>query len=113
MNNCYIGFGVFSLLEIDYSVFVIAITALTLILQIILCFKSKKTVIKLIPTVISVITTVAFIVMISLSTGWEVLGYLLLAVFSAFVSAGCILCWIIYGIIKVFKRKPKEKITYQ
>ena len=99
-----------ALLEIDSSVFVIIITALTLISQFILCFKSKKTVIKIIPTAISVLTTAAFIFMITLSSGFDALGYLLIAIFSGFVSVGCVLCWIIYGIIGLLNRKKKNKL---
>ena len=76
------------------------------ILQLIFCWNAKKISFKLLPTIITFVSATVFFVMIyvaegmDLHGGWDVLGYLLLSLFSAFLFVLCLVAWILYAIFK-------------
>jgi hypothetical protein len=96
-----------NILSIDPSTIYITIAAIiVLILQLILCFKVKKTFVKFIPLILSFVATLIFVILLLLSEGWDVLGYLILALFSGGLFLDCGLGLIIWKIIiKVRKNK--------
>ena len=79
---------------------VILSAIIVFVLQLILCFKSRKILIKLLPVIILSISSIAFIICSIAINGWDGLGYL----FFGFLSLGlliiCGICWIIWAISK-------------
>ena len=89
---------------------VLAVLLILLVIggQLLLCFKVKKLWIRLIPAVAALIATVAFfVIMLTLAEGWDVLGYLLLWVYSAVLLGADVIAWILFAIIRALK-KPKK-----
>ena len=85
--------------EIDATtVFVLVISILVLILQLLLCYKAKKLFLKLIPIILLVISTIVFSVLSACIGGWDGIGLLFFALFSfglLFVSG---FGWVIWAI---------------
>lgn len=77
---------------------------LTFVVQLLLCFRVKSLIIRLIPSAIfAVITALLFIGAIT-AGGWEGIGYLILAVWAAVLLAACLIPWGIYLICKLIKK---------
>ena len=90
------GIGFF---EIDATTtFVLVISVLVLILQLLLCYKAKKLFLKLIPIIFLVISTIVFSVLSAFIGGWDGIGLLFFALFSfelLFVSGFGWAIWVI------------------
>ena len=74
-------------------------------IQLVLCFKVKFLIIKLLPVLALFIATIVFIVLMKLVSGWDALGYLLLALVTGIGVLVCGFAWFIWGVIKLIKRK--------
>ena len=97
--------------KIDASNFIaIVIGIVIFVVQLILLFKKKKLIIKLLPTILFVIAAIVFLIGFSTTggNGWDALGWLLLLVFDIIYFAVCAGAWLIYGIVKLFKKKEKS-----
>ena len=81
---------------------------LIILLHIFLFLKVKNVLLRLLPTLILFIMTVLWFIMMSLSKGWDILGYFVLGVNTALVLILCLLCWAVFGIIKLIKLKKKS-----
>ena len=74
----------------DISIRDIAITTLIAVssilivfpLQLLLCFKTKKLLLRLLPSLLLTVTTVFLFIMIRVTTDWDAFGYAILFVFS-------------------------------
>ncbi len=94
----------------------IELTTLTLIFsvlvllpgQLLLCFKVRSVVIRLLPIILLLIPTILFIMMSVTATGWDTLGYLFLAIFAGFMLFTCGVGWAIWGVAKLIKRKKQR-----
>ena len=96
---------------IDMEVLLSVLAAVALLTgQLLLCFKVKSRLIRLLPGLLGVLACIAFFVMMLISEGWEVLGYLLLVLFAACAVGVCALGWLIFAIAHLIKR---TKITAQ
>lgn len=94
MNNTYS-------FELDYTTLVVFISVIvTLPLQILLCFKSKRTWVKVLPAMLLVLSTIVFSICSVRIGGWDAFGYL----FFAFLSIGlifvCGIGWAIWAIVR-------------
>ena len=74
-------------------------------LQLLLCFKVKSKLVRLVPVCLLVLPTVLFAVLSAMATGWDALGYLFLALFAGFMLLLCGVGWGIWGMIRLIKRK--------
>ena len=83
-------------LVMDFPAIVVCASVIvTLVLQILLCFKVEKVLMKLLPIALLVISTIVFSICSAIINGWDGLGYL----FFALLSFGLILvCGIGWGI---------------
>ncbi len=81
-----------------FSVFIL------LPLQLLLCFKVKSIIIRLLPVTVLSISAVYFLVMSAVITGWDGVGYLFLSIFAGFMLFMCGVGWGIWGITKLLKR---------
>ena len=93
----------FGFFEIKTEYFVLILSVLTLSLQLLLCFKAKKLFPRLLPLILFAILTAVFFVLIFLSSGWESVGFLLLAICAAILLLVCGIGWGIWGIIQHHK----------
>ena len=99
------------ILEIDSDVFLLTISTIVLIIQLLLCFKIKNKFIKLIPVVLFLILTIVFSIFIFVLDGWDSVGCLLLAIGSLFLLFVCGISWIIWRFnMKLEKDKLKKRI---
>ena len=73
------------------------------ILQLFLCFKVKNVFIRIFPTLVAFGFTVYFFIGMYVTTGWAVLGNLLLLILSGISLGLCLFAWVIYGVYKFFK----------
>ncbi len=95
-------------IELTTVVLIFSIVVL-LSLQLLLCFKVKSRVIRLLPVIVFSIPTIIFVVMSVASTGWDGLGYILLAIFAGFMLLMCGIGWGIWAITKLIKKLIKKK----
>ena len=93
--------------EFDYTAVVVLISAIvTLLLQILLCFKSKRIWVKGLPAILLVLSTIVFSLCSARIGGWDAFGYL----FFAFLSIGLIfVCGIGWAISVIVKKKNKSE----
>ena len=78
-------------------------------IQLLLCLKVKKLIWRLLPTVLAFTVTVTFFVMTFLSKGWDVIGYLLLAVCSLALLVACGIAWGVWAMWLLFKKVKEQK----
>ena len=99
------------ILEIDSDVFLLIISTIVLIGQLLLCFKIKNKFIKLIPVISFLILTIIFSIFIFVLDGWDSVGCLLLAMGFLFLLFVCGIGWIIWRCnMKLEKEKIKMRI---
>lgn len=97
--------------EISSEVFLLIISTLTLIIQLLLCFKIRNKFIKIIPIILFVISAIIFSVLIFVLDDWNSIGCLLLAIGSLFLIFVCCIGWIIWRFnMKLEKEKLKMRI---
>ena len=72
--------------------------------QLLLCLLARRVLVRLIPTILAVLFAGGCFVMIFLSTGWDAIGYLLLATIACFPVAACVLAWIIFFVVWIIKK---------
>lgn len=87
--------------EFDYTTVVVLISVIvTLFLQILLCFKSKRIWVKGLPAMLLILSTIVFSICSALIGGWDAFDYL----FFAFLSIGlifvCGIGWVIWAIVR-------------
>lgn len=83
----------------------IGLMAAVLAVQLLLCFKGKRKVVRLIPVFVFLLLTVASLVMVYALDSWSSLGFFLLAVGMAALLGVCCLGWIIFGITALIKKR--------
>lgn len=88
-------------LEIDFPTIVVFLSVIsTLVLQLLLCFKAKKIIIKLLPIALLIISTIVFCVCSATISGWDGLGYLFIALLSFGLILVCGLGWGVWAITR-------------
>lgn len=91
-------------IELTTAVLIFSVVVL-LPLQLLLCFKAKSKAIRLLPVILLPIPTIFFVIMSVVSTGWDSLGYIFLAIFTGFMLFMCGVGWGIWAINKLIKKK--------
>jgi len=86
------------------SLLIIAGCIVVFVVQLLLCLLSRRVFVRLIPTILAVLCAAFCFTMVFLSSGWDVIGYLLLATIACFPAAACLLAWIIYFVIWLVRR---------
>ena len=95
--------------DIEFTTVVLVFSVVVLLLiQLLICFKVKNKVIRLLPVILLSIFTIFFVAMTSTATGWDNLGYVFLAIFTGFMWLMCGIAWGIWAIVKLIKKK-KDK----
>ena len=105
--DCMFEIGIGDI-ELIKAVFVLSVVVLLLI-QLLLCFKVKNKVIRLLPAILLSIFTIFFVAMASTATDWENLGYIFPIIFIGVMWLMCGIAWGIWGSIKLIKKKKDNK----
>ncbi len=88
-------------LKIDFPTIVVSISAVAaLILQLLLCFKVKKVLIKLLPIALLIVSTIIFSICSATVNGWDGMGYLFFALLSFGLIFVCGIGWGVWAIIR-------------
>ena len=86
----------------DREIF-IAIMAVTLVLRLLLCFKAKRRIRRLLPLIAIALLMLVCIVGYALS-GWTNWAYLIVLVFLSMPLGAIIFGWLICGVVKLIKK---------
>ena len=91
----------FNSFEFDYTtVVVLASVIAVLLLQLWLCCKAKRILVKLIPVAVLTLSTITFVACTVCVSGWDALGYLFFALLSFGLLVVCGGCWGIWAIAR-------------
>lgn len=87
--------------EIDATTVVVFISAISvLLLQLFLCFKVKRMLIKLLPIALLIVSTIVFSICSASINGWDGLGYLFFALLSFGLIFVCGIGWGIWATVR-------------
>lgn len=93
-------------IKIDTSNFIaILIGIAVFVLQLILLFKVKSLLIKLLPDILMMVFGLVCFICMNVTQGWDAVGWLLLMVFAIIYLGVSAFAWVIYGIVKLIKKK--------
>lgn len=99
------------ILEINSDIFLLIISTVVLIIQLLLCFKIKNKFIKLMPVILLTILTIISSVLIFILDGWDSVGCLLLTIGFIFLLFVCGIGWLIWRFtMNLEKEKLKARI---
>ncbi len=90
--------------NVELTPFISVFTIALFPIQLLLCFKVKNIVVRLLPVFLLLIITVIFIVMMVQSDGWDLIGYYILTGFTAVMLLICGIGWGIWGLIQCQKK---------
>lgn len=94
--------------DVNLTLIVMALAAFVFLpLQMLLCFKVRSLFIRLMPVIIFTVLSVMSGILCMTITGWDVLLWLVILIYSLFSDAVCALGWIIYSLITLGKSKQK------
>ena len=79
-------------------------SAVFLPVQLLLCFKVKSKMIRLLPVIVLSAITAFLVVMAAMATGWDGLGYIFLAIFTGLMLLACGIGWGIWGITRLIRK---------
>ena len=87
--------------ELDMPTLVVLVSVmLTLLLQLLLCFKAKKTLIKLVPVILLTIAAIVLYIIAHNIGGWDALGYLFFVALCFGLLIVCGICWGVWAITR-------------
>ncbi len=87
--------------EIDFPAIITFVSVIsTLILQLMLCFKVKRIIIKLLPIALLIVSTITFSICSASINGWDGWGYLFFALLSFGLIFVCGIGWGVWAFIK-------------
>lgn len=98
MFDVWSGNGELTIIALIVSVAVI------LPVQLLLCFKIRKIVIRLLPVIVLSVLTAVLSLLAAVTSGWDSLGYIVLAVFAGIMLLACGGAWGIWAIVKRMKK---------
>ena len=91
------------------TLIVVSSVFIVLPIQLLLCFKVKKILLRLLPSFVLTATTVFLFAMMYSAKDWNAIGYAILGVFSGFLLVFSGLAWGIWAISKLIKKKSISK----
>ena len=77
--------------------------------QLLLCFKVKRIVLRLLPSIVLFAATAIFFAFIYIADSWDSLGYLFLALFTGFMLLVCGLAWLVWAIVRAASCARKKR----
>ena len=94
-------------IDIRTDIFVLILAVILLFIQLLICFKSNKKSLRLIPIILFFTLTLAFLFLAFIFDGWDRVGYLLLAACSGCMSLICGIGWGIWRFVNLKCRGKK------
>ena len=87
--------------ELDMPTLVVLVSVmLTLLLQLLLCFKAKKTLIKLVPVILLTIAAIVLYIIAHNVGGWDAFGYLFFVALCFGLLVVCGICWGVWALLR-------------
>ena len=91
----------FELLKFDMPTMVVLFSViLTAIVQLLLCFKAKKALFKLLPVALLAVATIVLYIIAHNVGGWDALGYLFFVLLSFGLLVVCGICWGVWALVR-------------
>ena len=90
----------FGVLEIETPLFLAIVTVLMMLLQLLLCFKAKRKMIKTLPIITFAAITAICLSLAPFFDGWDFVGIVFIAICAAVVVLACAAVLAIFAIIK-------------
>ena len=78
-------------------------------IQLVLCFKAKKRLIKLLPTAVFAVAMIVFYIMMLTAKDWSALVYVILAVFFGVLFLFSGIAWGIWAVLRLVNKKKCGK----
>ena len=94
----------FGSFDIRTDVFVLLLCVIVMLLQIFICFKVKRKIVRLMPVYVTLILTVVFVILGFILGGWDGFGFFFLALCTAILLADIGIGW---GIWTIVRKKDK------
>ncbi len=96
--------------DVNLTLVLIALSAFILLpVQLLLCFKVKSLLVRLLPVILFAMLSVVFFILTQTITGWDVLFWLICLIYSIFITAVCALGWGIYALVRLLAGKRRER----
>ena len=97
--------------DLDLTSLILIFSAVILLPgQLLLCFKVKSRILRLLPLAVLSVTTAVLVIMAKAVNGWDGLGYLIIAIFTGSMALVCVVSWIIWAIVRLVQKiKQKNK----
>ena len=91
--------------DVNIAPFLLLITSLVIFPgQLLLCYKGKTRIARLLPVIVLSVLTAAAIIAVCICTGWNIVLYIVSAIYLAIMLAACGIAWGIWAIIKCIKK---------
>lgn len=94
----------FGVLEIETPLFLAIVTVLMMLLQLLLCFKAKRKMIKCLPIITFAAITAICLALAPFFDGWDFVGIVFIAICAAVVVLACAAVLAIFAVIKKIKK---------
>ena len=95
--------------DINIAPFLLIFTFVVVLpLQAILCLKVKSKITRLLPVIILSVLTIAAVVVATIGTGWNVIFYIVSAIYFGIMLAVCGVVWGVLAIVKCLRQSPKR-----
>ena len=96
--------------DIELTTLVIIITVVAILpIQLLLCFKVKNLLLRLLPSILFAITTISFFAMIFSSQDWDAIGYAILAMLAGILLFVSGVAWGFWGIVVLVKKMKRRR----
>lgn len=91
--------------EIELTTLVLLLTVFVVVpVQIFLCFRVKNLFARLLPVILLSGVLLIYIVMGLSGSGWDTLGYTLLAILTGFMLLACGIVWGVWAVRRIYKK---------
>lgn len=92
--------------EIELTTLVLLLTLLVILpVQIFLCFRVKNLFIRLLPVILLSGLILIYVTMGMAYSGWDTVGYTLLAILTGFMLLVCGLIWGVWAVMRFYRKK--------
>ena len=92
--------------EVDSTtLFVIAAVLFVFPVQLLLCFKAKKLLVKLLPPIFLTVAAIIFFAMAFVAQDWDAIGYFIFSALSGALLIVCGIAWGIWAIVVGIRKK--------
>lgn len=93
------------LFKIRTDIFLLILSVILLALQLFLCAKIKNRLLRLLPVLVLFTLTLVFTVLIFVFDGWDSVGFLMLAIWTALLLTVCGVAWLMWWLLIKLKRR--------